>query len=92
MTGHSPLDTTATSASAAVAGAIEQKGGPTVKVVMDVDEWFPVMVIRDDARWGGKTVEVPDDTVERFRRVQEEWDSLQNELRKLWGQHHAKHQ
>jgi hypothetical protein len=67
-----------------------------MKVVMDVDEWFPVMVIRGDwppsAQWGGKTVEVPDDTVERFRRVQEEWDSLQNELRKLWDQHHAKQQ
>jgi hypothetical protein len=49
-----------------------------MKIRLDCNEEFYPVVVESD-RWGD-LMDVPDELVERVRRVQSEWDEVQREL------------
>jgi len=58
------------------------------KMLIDVDEWYPVYSIIKPYKNGynsGFEVEIPADLQERHDRIMAEFDALQKELAKLSG-------
>jgi len=51
-----------------------------MKIKIDWDEWYPVYSISDDC---GVEVEVSEETLARWRRVDAEFDAAQKEMRVL---------
>lgn len=49
-----------------------------MKVKIDADEWYPVYSVTDDC---GTKCEVPEETVERWKRIEKEFDVMQDEMR-----------
>jgi hypothetical protein len=52
-----------------------------MKVRIGVSEWYPVFRLSDDSY--DVEVEVPEDTVKRWKRIDEEFDVMQKEMDKM---------
>ena len=50
-----------------------------MKVKISSDEWYPVYELDD---FHGKECEVPEETVNRWKHIREEFDLMQKEMRK----------
>lgn len=55
-----------------------------MRLVVDTDEWYPVYVLRLENVFCGRIVEAPDDLWDRYRRAQEQWENMQEEIIKLY--------
>lgn len=47
------------------------------------DEMYPAYHLADDEYSGGGTVDVDDETLARWRRVEAEWETMQQEMQAL---------
>lgn len=53
-------------------------------VALDVEEWYPVYYVRKSEDYPeDNDTEVPDELVERFEKTLEEFQDVQEELRKI---------
>jgi hypothetical protein len=53
-------------------------------VQMDAEERYPVYSI-DSTYPGTVTIDVPDELISEWRRVQREWDEMQAQMEQLWS-------
>jgi hypothetical protein len=55
-----------------------------VKIYIDKDEWYPVLTPFDNEMyWEGRTVDVPEDFLDRYEKSLVTFDAMQKELMKL---------
>ena len=53
-----------------------------MKVYIFCDEAYPVYGIETDLKWHNTSIEIPDELYKRYLIVEEEYDKVQEELRK----------
>ena len=53
-----------------------------IKVKIEHGEWYPVFYLHEI---DGDEVNVPEETVQKWRRIEAEFDAMQDEMRKITG-------
>ena len=61
-----------------------------MRVEIDVDEKWPIFSLSHVLEQGGVGVEIPDEFVERFLEVQEEYEIMQNKIKEIYDVETAK--
>jgi len=56
----------------------------SMKMAIDIDEWYPVYTIHKRRIMGCVDVDIPQELVERFDKVSYEFSVIQSELRQLY--------
>ena len=55
---------------------------PTVRKIISVDEWYPVYEIYDSSL--GRFVDIPEELIEEFERISDEFENMQEILSGLY--------